>query len=70
MQQLEALCLHGSAQNAHARGIAAWPIEAGDETIPDWLACSGKNDRYCRARGFYDAICAPRRNQYGDWASN
>ena len=50
-QQLQSLRPQHAAEKAHARDVAARPVEAGDEAVPDRVAAAREDDRHRRGCG-------------------
>jgi hypothetical protein len=56
-QQLEALGDQLRAKKGRPRNISAWPCQASDQTILDWIGHRDCNDRNCIGRFFGYACC-------------
>ena len=56
-QQAKSLCHQFAHERVHAGGVAAWPIETGDETEFDRVVTDVKDDGCPAARGDRRARC-------------
>src|SRR5262249_5500543 len=71
MQQLESLCRKRSDIPAHARCVAAWSVEAGDQAGCDRIDSRRKNDRNSRGRCLGRQCCRRAcRRQHGHRAQD
>src|SRR5262249_53341995 len=51
MQEPKLLCPKFRRDEADTGDVAARPVEAGDEAVPDWVAAGCEDDRYRRGCG-------------------